>query len=227
MAITYALLDENASGSAATSYTTASKTPTANSLQLISITQYGAVGGVTVSGCSLTWVEVGHVDFDPISVPLQRITVLRALGASPTTGQLTITCPVGNLDVIYSWSEFAGTDTSGTNGSGAIIFSSYTGRSDSAASITLTLSALSDANNAVYGAWSVGTSGSTFTAGSGYTKASDRSEATQGIALATQYKIPGTTSPVMTWPSSAAIAGIGMEIKVAASGDTLMGQACL
>lgn len=213
MAIGHTFQDHGHSGSANTSYTTNSKTATANALQLVSVTQYGAVGGITITN----FTEVLHIDFDSIAVPLQRTTILRYLGSSFTSA-LTINCPVGNLDIIYTWDEFTGVDTSGTNGSGAIV-QSNSARSDSGTPFTVTLSSSIGANNAVFYASGLGTSGGTWTAGSGYNLINGEDETVQGISFGTQWLLPGTTTPSMTYSGGAQVYGaLALEIAVASAG---------
>lgn len=105
-----------------TSVLTASKTPTANALQLIWIASHNGsslTGPPTVTGCNLTWVEVETQIF---TTTTRRLTLLRAMGDAPTTGQLTISFGADTQTAfVWSWLEFRDVDTSGTNGSGAIV----------------------------------------------------------------------------------------------------------
>lgn len=105
-----------------TSILTASKTPTANALQLMWVTSHNAsslTGPPTVTGNGLTWVEVDNIIF---TTTTRRLTLLRAMGAAPTTGQATISFGADTQTAfVWSWLEFTGVDNSGTNGSGAIV----------------------------------------------------------------------------------------------------------
>lgn len=102
------------------SFSTASITPTANALMFAAIVNRTAAGAgtITLSGNGLTWVELGAILLNN-DTPA-RLTVFRAMGASPSTGVVTIS--VSNTAEGISWNieEFTGVDTGGTNGSGAV-----------------------------------------------------------------------------------------------------------
>src|SRR5687767_13823040 len=102
------------------SYATASITPTANRLILCFVQSRASSAAVpTLTGCGLTWVQVST---GANSTTALRLTLFRAMGAAPSTGALTIDFG-GQVQANCSWSvvEFDGVDTSGTNGSGAIV----------------------------------------------------------------------------------------------------------
>jgi hypothetical protein len=221
MAISATHLTTNQSGSSATSYNTASITPSANKLVLIAvghqITASAPVVTPTVSGCGLTWVEVATKPQSAGSV-FRRITVFRAMGASPSTGALTIDFGAqSQLRCGWSVSEFDGVDTSGTNGSGAIVQSASNDVTDSgsATGVTVTLSAFSSANNATYGALRYGNSSdsASVTEGSGFT----RLGLVNGSAsYGSMYKLSNDTSVDWTWNSTTTFSqAIALEIKAA------------
>jgi len=105
--------------STGTTFTTASVTPGANKLQLLYVWSQAAVApnAPTVTGNGLTWVQVATIVFGTT----RRLTLFRALGASPSAGTISIAF-AGQSQTAGLWrlTEFAGVDTSGTNGSGAI-----------------------------------------------------------------------------------------------------------
>ncbi|MGH6631282.1 MAG: Ig-like domain-containing protein, partial [Burkholderiales bacterium] len=72
---------------------------------------------VSVSGNGLTFVEIANLDNAQAQT---GVNLFRAMGASPTTGSITVTISGNTLPVVASATRFAGADTSGTNGSGAI-----------------------------------------------------------------------------------------------------------
>lgn len=102
------------------SYTTASISPTANKLLLMSVVQYqssGTAATPTVTGAGLTWTVV------TTAVRLnRRCTVFRATGASPSTGALTIDF-AGNTQSNCGWSVNEATNAviTGTNASDAVV----------------------------------------------------------------------------------------------------------
>lgn len=135
-----------ANAATADPHTTASITPTANALVLAFI-RVGddAITVSSITGNGLTWVEV----VTAVEVGGNRISVYRAMGATPSAGAVTIDL---SASAIAAWSivEFTGVDTSGTNGSGAVV-QSATAVNTSANSLTVTLAAFGDANNATTG----------------------------------------------------------------------------
>src|SRR5687768_12328361 len=93
MAITASeILSEVYSGTDAASYTTASLTPTANRLILLTVVSSFGTSGTnqpnnpTVTGCGLTWVNIG---FNWHS-GRNKISLFRAMGSAPSSGALTI-----------------------------------------------------------------------------------------------------------------------------------------
>lgn len=205
-----------------TSATSASISPGSNKLILVVVdnASFGTAGTIAVAGNSLTYVEEKTVTY---SGGASRLSVFRAMGATPSAGTLSITNLSSN-GAHWAVFEFDGVDTSGTNGSGAIVQSvSNTTTGADPNSLTVTLSALADAtNNAVFAAFSVG-SDALQTAGSGYTELTDDDSlgGSESIGLQTQWKLPGTTTPNASGqPAFADIAGIGIELKAAASSVT-------
>lgn len=217
MAITVTALDSGTSATDATSYATASISPGANSLILL--VQYGYMTGIsnvpTVSGNSLTWVNVisstgGATSFN----------VFRAMGASPSAGAATIDF-AGQTQKGCGWSviQFDNIDTSGTNGSGAIVQSSKTYTPDPfhATSIALTLSAFGSSNNIAYGAVYHNAAEAT-TPGSGFTEVHDvnLSDGADAFGLETEYK-SNSTAVGASWASDVFAELFGIEIKCATS----------
>lgn len=230
MAISRTTLTQNRSTSAAQAYATASFTPAANALITAAIRTYSSSDGsgtVTLTGNGLTWVEIDHVDFENLPPNLARVTLFRAMGASPTNGALTINIS-GSTNARCMWDvqQFGGVPTSGTNGSGAIAQSATnTGGTNG---ITVTLAALGDAaNNAVYLAYGEGNAPMTITAGAGYTKLADLQDTGAAEAMATEWGLPGTTTPGITSSTNAANGAIAIEIKAADTTVPPIGQAMM
>ncbi|MDO8640302.1 MAG: hypothetical protein Q7R33_02060 [Nitrosarchaeum sp.] len=145
-------------------FDTASITPSANKLILLSCTAYDGDSTVpepTVSGCGLTWVKI---DTRISGDNHRRVTLFRAMGASPSSGAVTITFSIALWGCAWGVSEFGSVDTSGTNGSGAIVQSAVNGV-DGALGLTITLAAFGSTNNATFGAFG---SSHTTTVGSGF-----------------------------------------------------------
>ncbi len=227
------IIHNNSGVSAATSYATASVTPTANKLQLLAFVSRTNITAdpnqPTATGCGLTWVVVGSRVFDTTSSSRRRVTLFRALGASPTTGAITIDCG-GQTQTSATWSldEGTGMDITGSNGAGAIVQSATAfDNSLAVSSLTVTLSAFSNAYNATYGAF--GNSNITdhaMSVGSGYTLLGNDGTTTEDQVL-TEYETANNTSVVANQVTTSEIGGIAAEIKAAtlmtgASGGFLM-----
>lgn len=214
MAIAPTLLLANETTTDGTSATTASYTPGANKLITADIVTCKIGGGdtPTLSGNGLTWVQVAT----QVGIIYRRITRFRAMGASPSTGALTIDC-AGVTQDSFAWSitEWDGIDTGGTNGSAAVV-QSATG-SGSGTTGTVTLAAFGSANNAAFGGFVHGANDAT-TPESGYTELSDRGYSDGGTdtALETEWVAGEDTSVTATWPLGVTWAGVAIEIKAAA-----------
>lgn len=145
----------NGKSGGATSFLTASITPRAGELVIVTVFQNmspGTPNEPTVSGCGLTFEKIVTV---VNSVDLsQRVTAFRAMGDAPTTGQLTINC-AGQTQTSIFWGVelFANVNRSLTEGEGGIVQSTSKSENNSdPMSMTLTLSAFGDAKNATYAA---------------------------------------------------------------------------
>lgn len=100
---------------AGSSITLASWTPAANELVLLFIAQRNEALVPSVSGNGLTWVSVANVDN---TQGQNGVAIYRAMGASPSTGSITVTNTSG-FDVAVAC-RFSGMDIGGTNGSAAV-----------------------------------------------------------------------------------------------------------
>lgn len=219
MAIAATHLTTSSSGTNATSYTTASITPTANALVLIAVGQEisGTPAVPAISGAGLTWVEIANCYFDQAGTQ-SRLTLFRALGASPTSGALTIDFSgVTQAGCEWSVAEFTGVDTSGTNGSGAIVQSAKTAEPGSAAtSITATLGSAITAGDAAYSAaaWEANEAGS---AEGTWTLLGQSTHAGPSAALLSQWRnASDDNSATTSWTTSALCGAIIVEIKAEA-----------
>ena len=121
MAIAASNLTNGVQNSASTSVTTASVAPTSNALVLVSVaSQVASAAAPTISGGGIpTWVLVG-TQLDTSASRL--VSMFRGLSASPTSGTIVISFgAVSQSNICWSVDQFTGADTSGTNGSGAIV----------------------------------------------------------------------------------------------------------
>src|ERR1019366_8148589 len=120
-----------------------------------------------------------------------------------------------------SWAvdEFSGINTSGTNGANAVVQSANVAINGGGAAITgvtITLSALANANSAAYGFLRAAWIGGGLTKGSAFTQLSQVSDATNHIYLESEWAI-NQTAVNWTWASSNGdYQGIEIEIAAAA-----------
>lgn len=198
---------------------TASITPSANKLILLAFASRADAVQPTVSsvtGCSLTWVEIAHIDYDT-SGSRRSLFLYRAMGSSPSSGAITITW--GGTQTAKTWvvDEVTGMDTSGTDGSGAIVQSATNkDETGSATSLTVTLGAFGSVNNATYGAF--GTDGNPLpTAGSGFTTLAT-AVSTTDVRTTSEWQSGNDTSVDMSFASAVLVGGVAIEIKEAVAG---------
>ena len=96
----------------------------------------------TVSGNSLTWDKVATVTFNNTSSSYSRLTLFKALGASPTSGAVTIDFGGASQGhVVWSMAEYTGVSIS------APVVQYATNRADSVSALGVTLSSFSSTSN--------------------------------------------------------------------------------
>ena len=214
--IGHTLLEASSNMTNQTVYTTGSVTPAANSLIIVAVTQSSSIAHAapTLSGNNLTYVEISGAttEFDVIATPLKRITLFRAMGASPSAGAITITFANAQSRALWSIHQFTNVDTSGTNGSGAVV-QAANNRGDGVTSLIVTLGTLGAADNATFGAFSHAASADT-TAGTGFAELSDINPA-EAQSLQTEWQNPHNSDTTVdaSWASSDAGA-VAIEIVV-------------
>jgi hypothetical protein len=215
VAITATHIESDISDANASSYLTGTRTPTANCLQVIDVelSDSNPILAPAVTGCGLTWVHVDGVEYDTAGTR-HAVHRFRALGASPTTGQLTITPTEALLGCGWSWAEYDGIDTSGTNGSGAIVQTVV--NNGTGTTLSATLAAFGDAANGVSAGLS--TDGdSVFTAGTGYAILGQdvSASASPTASIGQEWRADNDTTPDATIGSSAQWGIIASELKAA------------
>lgn len=223
MPVTESLLD------AGTGTTSASISPAANTLVEIEVLTQAFSGNlaptVTAAGNGMAggYTEVANVLNGASGTISTRTTRFRGMSASPSSGSVVFSTSGSSLkNLIYSIKSVPGTDTSGTNGSGAYVqtVTNSTDGSGAPNTLTLTLAAYADAVNNAGSVAFANDQGDAATPDTGYTEVSDTQIAGE-IGLQAQYKTPGTTSIVSTaYTAFANIGGIASELKAATSGTT-------
>lgn len=195
--------------SSGSSYTTTDTlAPQTNTLYLVSISVPDSRTVSSVSGCGFTWTQVATVTQGAFTQAVYR--GMKSSGLS--TGTITVNLSgavTHNAEIIID--EFVGADTSGTDGSGAIIQSATNG-SASATSLTVALSAFAGTSNFGFGAFlRAGTE--TPTPDNGYTGLAGESpgSGSSDTGIRTMYK-DSDADPKATKSGNAVWAGVGIEI---------------
>lgn len=212
------LLIENGTDADATSFNTANISPGANMLILVEVHSKddGAATTPTLSGCTMTWVQVATVNFNGGS---SSVTLFRSLSATPGSAcALTIDFS-GSTQQEISWiiHQWDGVDTSGTNGSGAIV-QSATNSAETGMSLSVTLAAFGDAvNNAAVGFFGRNGSGAPTVGAGGYTLLGDFLPNARRASA--EYLIGQDTSVDMSWATNNAMGGVAVEVKSASGAN--------
>lgn len=223
MAVSGSLLTADFDDTDTTSWATASISPGANKLILAAVvtTRTGAsTTVVSASGCGLTWVAVGTpLQFDTESTPRSRLSLFRAMGASPSAGAVTFSTGA-NSHTGARWivSEYDGVDTSGADGSGAIVQSvTNPGR---AGTPSVTLAAFGDVGNGAYAAFSQDPNELVNEFEAGWTQLAEVVSAAPAMYLVAGWRADNDTVPRLTDVVNASTdwGAVGAELKAAAAG---------
>lgn len=231
MAISHSLVFQEASGTNASSYTTTGTlTATAGKLYYgVSGWRGTALRSLTsvvhnASSNPVTFVQSNTKTYNTVATPLSRIVSYRGMNASADSnaGTLTLTLSGSVSCCHFIISEFSGVDTSGTNGSGAVLQETVGNNGDSVNTLNVVLSALSNSNNRP---WSAASTNKvcTFTPDSNYTEIGDVSAGgSEVFAINSQWGSTGTGDLTCTHtPSTTAnnMGGISVELVAASAGN--------
>ncbi len=217
--VTGTLLTGGSNGTNQAAYNTASITPGSNKLVLLFVVAVD-LGGVaeaspTIAGNGLTWVEVATTTFNSIASPNTRVSLFRAMGASPSSGVLTITYASDQTVCFWSVSEFTNMDTGGANGADAIIQSNVAKSDSESTTFSVTLSAFANSANATYGAFT-SDGGTSETVGSGFIELGGAAD--QAFA---EYKATNDTTVDFGFSSGPVdVVVFGVEIKNATQAES-------
>lgn len=224
MAIAPTVLTEGSSTTDLSVYNTASITPSSNVLVLAVVSvgdSTAAVPNITVTGNGLTWVlAVERV----AATTTRRTAIFRAMGASPTTGNVSFTLTGGSgtgENCAWRIVEFSGVSTIGSNGAGAVrqsVSNNGSGSNKSAG----TLGALRT-NSASFGAFNANSTSDVPVVGSGFTEVGDdatTAPANPSTRLFTEWSSTGTNPVVATGGAGATWEGVGIEIVDAGASNT-------
>jgi hypothetical protein len=229
------VITASSDGTNQSSYATASGSPTANKLQLLAIANQkaSAPDTPTVTGASMTWVQIATVKND---VDNLRLTVFRALNASPGTGALTIDyAGATQQNCLWKWHENTGNeDLTGSDGAGAVVQSVTGASSGASTTLTITLATFGDASNNMGIAFYATPANTTFAAdtGGGWAEtAAEVNNASPPTTLGDMWLLGGADlAATGTFGASQRVCGVAMEIKAATTatswGPLLGGGLC-
>ena len=199
-------------------YATAVIAPVPNTLVTVAVLSHRSTAAITptLSGGGMSsWTQVASVDFDLVSSSKRRLTIFRAMSPSPTSGPITITYTSSVSNVQWIVSQWTGVETSGVNGSGAIV-QSGSSRSDGSTGLAVALNAFTRANNVAYGVVGMSGSGSAVTPGTGFAEIAEQPSG-ESSALETEWTTGDNTIDA-GWASAFKAALLGVEIQAAAGG---------
>lgn len=204
-------LETSSNTSSLTTHVTGSISPTANRLVTMWVMPTVATAAVPIiTGCGLTWVNVATV-----SSGNRRLSLFRAMGASPTPGAVSIDWNgVSVASCVWSIVEWAGVDTSGTDGSGAIVqFDTSLDAGGAATTLNMTLpGALEHANNVH--ACGIGLSTqATVTPDADFATIAQDNEAGNAATIETEWAVNQLTCD----PTFAAAIAYGISVEIKAS----------
>lgn len=216
--VTPTLLTSGGDGVNQKIYTTASIAPAANALVTVAVLGRNGTGAATptiAGGGMSTWTQVASVDFNTTTTPLSRLTVFRAMSASPGSGPVTITYSGSQSNAQWVVTQWTGVDQTGSNGSGAI-GQTGTAQGNGVTTLSVPLAAFANTNNVGFGL--AGVAG-TVTPGSGFT---ELGEGTSGESMVVEGEWGVNKNAIAaSWASSNA-GLLGLEIKAGtASGPTV------
>jgi len=206
----------NGNSTATSSTQTASTTPKADRLLLLTVstrTDSGDPNTPTATGNGLTWDVVRTLNYDN-SGSQKRLTVFRSMG-TPTGGKITIGfASQTQSDVVWSLDEFANVDTSGSNGSGAVVQSAQNSNTGGAnTTLTVTLGAFASADNSTWGGIVFGNGTGVGTVGSGFTQLAQKTSGAN-LLLMSEWKVANDTSVDASTTAGGEVGGVAIELKL-------------
>jgi protocatechuate 3,4-dioxygenase beta subunit len=214
-AITHTLLTSGNDVNNVKVYTTASIAPAPNALVTVVVTTHNATAAApvpTLSGGGMAgWDVVATTTYDVVGTPKKRITIFRAMSASPGSGPITITSSATLSNCQWIVSQWSGVDGSGTNGSGAIA-QTASNAADAVTTLATPLAAFVNPNDVAYGVFGVNSNVVAITPGAGFTEI-DEQPSTESTA-ADLFAEWGVNLPTISasWATKNA-AVLGVEIK--------------
>jgi adhesin/invasin len=214
-AITHTLLTSGNDVNNVKIFTTASISPAPNTLVTVAVTTHNATAAApapTLTGGGMaSWDVVATVTYDAVGAPKKRITIFRAMSPAPGSGPITITSSITLSNCQWIVSQWSGVETSGSNGSGAIV-QTGTNAADAVTTLATPLAPFGNSANVAYGVFGVNSNVVAITPGAGFTEI-DEQPSTESTA-ADLFAEWGVNLPTInaTWTTKNAGA-LGVEIK--------------
>lgn len=214
MAVSVSNLTSGQDGTDDSDSVVASATYTAGRMYLLTLCSRADAVQPTISSISaptssgIVWTEIDHSDFDA-SGSRRTLFLYRGFATSTVSSGFTITWGATQTAKTWNVDEVTGMDTSGTQGSGAIVQSAKnTGAS--VTSLTVTLAAFGSTANATYGSFGNAGEGA-LVAGSGFTRTATQ-QVSGEAGCAAEFKATNDTGVDMTGPTMD-VGGIAVEIR--------------
>lgn len=213
-------------GSGATSFATASVSPTGNRLILATVHAYISTGAAqpaqpTVTGNGITYELVRAQDVDAAGTDRATMWVFRGMAASPSAGAITIDFGATSM-TRCQWSvdqSDANVDTSGTNGSGAVVQTTGVTTASGATSGSVNYPVAMTAGNSGFSAWGHQVQEAK-TPRASWTELADVTTVTLA-SVETQYIAGTDTAGSATWTTGSRAGGLIVEVKAGAAGTDL------
>ena len=216
-AITHTLLTSGNDVNNVKVYTTASIAPAPNTLVTVAVTTHNATAAApvpTLSGGGMaTWDMVATVTYDAVGTPKKRVTIFRAMSASPGSGPITITSSATLSNCQWIVSQWSGVETSGTNGSGAIV-QTGSNAADAVTSLSAPLAAFGSSANVAYGVFGINSNVVAITPGAGFTEIDEQPSTESTAADLFAEWVVNVPAVSASWPAKNAGA-LALEIKAA------------
>lgn len=214
------LITSFASTANVSSYDSASVAPISGELALVAVhsTRTNSTDIIpTLSGTngwSVTWTQVATKDYNS-ALDERRVTLFRGVPSSAVAGVLTVDFGGANQSgCAMSVASFNHVDQ--TTNQGIVQSASACAGGDctggtAATSVSVTLGAFGNANNATYGAFGAEAAEDQLV-GTGFTQLHDVNHATPSVSLFTEWRIDNDTSVDQSSASSVARGGIAVEL---------------
>ena len=167
--ITHTLLTDGNNQTNQKVFTTASIAPAANAFITIAVMGHNATAAlaspVVTGGGMTSWTEVGSITWDAGTTPHKRITLYRAMSASPGSGPITITFTSSVSNAQWSVSQWNGADA---------IIQVGSLQADGVNGLTVPLATFGHPNNVAYGVFGAKSSTAAVTPGAGFTEITEQ-----------------------------------------------------